>query len=510
MKPYKVLVIQLTRMGDIIQTIPLLVRLREDAPNVHVTFVCVDRFAEIIKDVPLVNRYVKISPQEAVKLKTPDMEQIIKILSHPFLKEPYDLAINLTHDLSSAIIMHRIKADEKTGAVAESASDCLSIKDTWGRYLFASVNNREENSFNLVDIHIGMGKIHHSPVICYLKTDKKTDERIERLFSWLSISSDRPLVAFHTGANKLHRTWNPKYFAKLAELLIKHHNVQILLTGSDKEKALLEEFLANVPRTFMEKNHIVSLMGLTKLQDLIAILLRCKLLVSNDTGPIHIAAAVGTPTIGIYLSTAYPGETAPYGEGHHVLHPAMECYPCLDESSGFPCGIACRDKILPSTVFDLSTKLLIEDNNPLEIHHEGAVILKSRFLQNGTLIYTPLNATEAGIESSWFRKKILRILWDGVLGLTSDFSILSSLSKDEIARWAVKTKAILEEMCHSLMYTGRIGDATSLSMVSSLLIDFFNLSIHSGCISDIPNALIKMDHQITEIQKWLTRSSHFA
>jgi len=507
MKPYKVLVIQLTRMGDIIQTIPLLARLRDDIPNVHVTFVCVDRFSEIIKDVPLVNRYVKISPQDAVKLKTPDMEQILKILDHPFLKESYDLAINLTHDLASAIIMHRIKADEKTGAVAESASDCLSIKDTWGRYLFASVNNREENSFNLVDIHIGMGKIRHSPVRYYLTTDKKTEERIEKLFSWLSISPDRPLVAFHIGANKLYRTWNPKYFAKLAELLIKHHNVQILLTGSNKEKALFGEFLTDIPETLTEKNHIVSLMGFTKLQDLIAILKRCKLLVSNDTGPIHIAAAVGTPTIGIYLSTAYPGETAPYGEGHYVLHPTLECYPCIDENSGFPCGIACRDTILPSVVFDLSTKLLAEDNLRVA-YHEGTVILRSRFLQNGTLIYTPLNSAEAGIKSSWFRKKMLRILWDGVLGLTSDFSILSSLPGDEISRWAVKTKAILEEMRYSIISTGCISN--TISMVSSLLIDFFNLSIHSGCISDIPDALIKMDYQITEIQKWLTRSSHFA
>jgi len=507
MKPYKVLIIQLTRMGDIIQTIPLLVRLREDIPNVHMTFVCVDRFAEIIKDIPVVNRYIKISPQDAVKLKTQDMEQIVKILSHPFLKESYDLVINLTHDLSSAIITHKIKADEKTGAIAESSSSYLSIKDIWGRYLFASVSNREENSFNLVDIHIGMGKVRHSPVRSYLKTDKKTEERIEKLFSWLSISSDRPLVALHIGANKLHRTWNPKYFAKLAELLIKHHNAQILLTGSDKEKVLLGDFLSDVPRTFMDGNHIVSFMGLTKLQDLIAILRRCKLLVSNDTGPIHIAAAVGTPTIGIYLSTAYPGETAPYGEGHYVLHPAMECYPCLDESD-FQCGIACRDKILPSIVFDLSTKLLKKDNSPVT-YHEGIAILKSRFLQNGTLIYTPLTPTEAGIESQWFRKKMLRILWDGVLGLKSDFSILSSLSKDEISRWAVKTKAVLEEMLYSIMSTGRISDTTRLSMVSSLLIDFFNLSIHSGCISDIPNALTKMNRQITEIQKWLTKSSLF-
>jgi hypothetical protein len=308
------------------------------------------------------------------------------------------------------------------------------------------------------------------------------------------------------GANRLHRTWKLEYFSQLAELLIRHHNAQILLTGSTQEKTLFEEFSAKIPRIFIEKGHIFSLIGSTKMQDLIAVLKRCKLLVSNDTGPIHIAASVGTSTIGIYLSTAYPGETAPYGEGHYVVCPKMECYPCMDEASGFPCGITCRDAITPSTVFKIATKVLTGDSTTEEIHQEEATILKSRFLSNGTLIYEPYDISENKLKQSLFRKNLLRILWDGPLGIPSDFSILSSLPEDEIKRWSLKTKAIFEEVRDAIVFKKHIVNTSDLLRVSSLLIDFFNLSIHSGCAEDIPLTVVKIIQQLTEIQKWAIKN----
>ncbi len=508
---YRVLIIQLTRMGDIIQTIPLIVRLREEIPESHITFLCVDRFAEIIRATPLVNRYIKIRPEEALKLKKLNTNSISSILEHPFLKEPYDLVVNLTHDMASALIANKIKASSKSGAIAEDSSSYLKLKDKWGRYVFACVNNREENSFNLVDIHIGMGKVSHSPVRGYLKAEIRSQAKIEKLLSTISVPPASPLVAFHMGANKPHRTWPVEHFCELAHLLIKHHDACIVLTGSHGEQAIFDEFARGISQNFIEKGRVINLIGSTKLQDLIALLSRCSLLVSNDTGPIHIAAAVGTPTIGIYISTAYPGETAPYGEGHYVVHPTLSCYPCLNELSGFQCGLPCRWAIPPSLVFHIATSV-IENRNIQAYNNTEAVILKSSFLSNGTLFYSPIDFSNlpSKMKYSWLDKKFLRVLWEGILGLPSDWQIMSGVSPEEVLRRTLKANAVLEGI-NELLKTQQLGvKDSSLKNLSGILAEFFMLSVISECYDDIPQAVISMKQKLTELQSWAKTASQFA
>lgn len=497
---YKVLVIQLTRMGDIIQTLPLLVRLREEIPGCHITFFCVDRFAEILRATPVVNRYIKIPPEVALKLKKPDVHFIDSMLTHHFFRESYDLLINLTHDMSSGIIANRVKADSKTGAIAEDHTPYLKLKDKWGRYVFSCVNNREENSFNLVDIHIGMGKVSHRPVKNYLRAEARSEQRMAKI---LPIAGDTPLVAFHMGANKPHRTWPVEHFATLADFLIRKYDACIVLTGSRQEQALFRDFDGRLSPNLTEKGKVINLIGSTKLQDLIALLKRCTLLISNDTGPIHVAAAVGTRTIGIYTATAYPGETAPYGEGHYVVHPTMACYPCLDESSGFPCGLPCRSAISPSLVFELATQIIENRNVQVDAGSEASV-LRSELLSNGTVFYNPADApySRDGMKEQWINKRLLRILWEGILEIPSDLSIISRISADRILRWIIKARSILHTI-PDIVRAGKLDHRESpLINFSSLMAEFLKLTMLSECYEDIPKTVLLAKEKLAELELW--------
>lgn len=505
---FKVLIIQLTRMGDIIQTLPLIKRLREEIPKVYITFLCVDRFAEILTATPMINRYIKITPQEALKIKNMDASSLYAVLEHPFLKEHYDLVINLTHDLSSAIISGRIKATERTGAVAEdSSSPYLKLKDKWGRYLFSCVNNREENSFNLVDIHMGMGKVHPCPVSNYLGINSKNLERIERIFLKFGISKEQPVVALHIGANKLHRTWPVEHFAALSEFLIKHYNARIILTGSSAEEHLFNNFIYHVNPERLKHGQVINLIGKTRLQDLIALIGKCSLLVSNDTGPIHIAASVGTPTVGIYTSTAYPGETAPYGEGHYVIHPLMSCYPCIDEHLGFDCGLPCRYSILPEKVFEVASGILENRSKDLK-KGEDVMILRSRFLSNGTLLYEPAifpRDFSDEVFQKWLRKIMLRMVWEGVLGLPSDPLLIYRIPEEDVKRWIIKAEAILDSALDSLQ-SNTFAETSTLKSFSGLFLDFSKLSIYSDCSNEIPETIFLMKQRLKEISSWSKRA----
>ena len=136
------------------------------------------------------------------------------------------------------------------------------------------------------------------------------------------VSTDRPLVVLHPGASWPAKRWLPKRFAQLAGDLQSRHGVSVVLTGGPNEDALLDDVRKRIsppPEVFR---------GLP-LRQLAALYARAAAVVSNDAGPMHIAASLGTPTIGLFG----PGEEQiwfPYdsGEGHRALRKDVPCHPC--------------------------------------------------------------------------------------------------------------------------------------------------------------------------------------
>ena len=120
-------------------------------------------------------------------------------------------------------------------------------------------------------------------------------------------------MAINPGANWLPKRWPPEYFRELAHRIIERLRVQIVLTGSAEDQPVAEMIL----------NHggpysMTSLCGKTTVRELGALYAKCRLLISNDTGPLHIGSGVGTNVVGIFGPTA-PLETAPLGRGRNVI-----------------------------------------------------------------------------------------------------------------------------------------------------------------------------------------------
>ena len=113
-----------------------------------------------------------------------------------------------------------------------------------------------------------------------------------------------------------------------------------VLLGSAAESHLGREFAARADYPFLD------LTGATDLETLAAVLLETELLLTNDTGTIHLAAGLGVPVAAVFLGTAQPFDTGPCLEGSLSLKPDMDCHPC---SFGEKCpyALACRERIDP-------------------------------------------------------------------------------------------------------------------------------------------------------------------
>ena len=132
-----------------------------------------------------------------------------------------------------------------------------------------------------------------------------------------------PLVGLNPGAGRSVKEWPPERFARAAADLAARDRATIVLLGSAAERPLGEAVRKHVGNDVP----LIDLVGRTPLVDLAAVLERIQVLVTGDTGPMHLAAAVGTPVVGIFGPTD-PARYAPLIDGSAALHANLWCRPC--------------------------------------------------------------------------------------------------------------------------------------------------------------------------------------
>jgi ADP-heptose:LPS heptosyltransferase len=339
------LVINLTRFGDLLQTQPVFTELK--ALGRETGLVCLDNFAGAAALLRDVDRVFLLPGAKLLANLDADWRIGLKSL-HLWRHELFDAfpgpsVINLTPAVSARILSRHLAS----GPVAGFGLDGMGFREDstpWGPFLEASAGNRGLSPFNLVDLFRKTAGLGQTPGVMRLAAPPAEElAEAERLLSAGTENTERT-VAFQMGASNARRQWPVEYFAGLARLLREKCAAVPVLLGSKGEAGLGEEFLrlARIPA--------VNRIGETNLAQLAALLSRVDLLVSNDTGTMHLAAGLGTPVAAIFLATAQPFDTGPYLPGCLCLEPDMDCHPCSFGAS-CPHEYACRRAILPETVF---------------------------------------------------------------------------------------------------------------------------------------------------------------
>jgi heptosyltransferase-2 len=184
-----------------------------------------------------------------------------------------------------------------------------------------------------------------------LYTGVDDEEYAEKLFADAGFTG-KMVIALNPGASHPVNRWHTRNFALLADRIEKELSAKVLIIGGIGDLELAQEIVTQA------QSQPLVLTGKTDLLQLAAILRRCNLLVSADTGPMHMASAVGTRVLALF-GAADPGRTGPVGVGHKVIQsPTVPCVPCRRRkcSNGF--NLECMEKITVDEVSDVVAEML--------------------------------------------------------------------------------------------------------------------------------------------------------
>jgi heptosyltransferase-2 len=166
-----------------------------------------------------------------------------------------------------------------------------------------------------------------------LRVNKKERQVVDKLLKKLKISKKGSLIGIVPGAAESSkcRKWPKDRFAKLADILVARYNAQIIFIGAGNERNLI----GNIRDSMKHKKKSWNLAGRISLKQSFYLIEQCRLLVSNDTGPMHIAAAQGVKTIGLF-GPNLPVRFGPFGRNNVSVYKRKACQysPCINVHKG--------------------------------------------------------------------------------------------------------------------------------------------------------------------------------
>ncbi len=160
-------------------------------------------------------------------------------------------------------------------------------------------------------------------------------------------------IGINPGARWDNKRWPAEHFAELVrQLAARDGTLRFALFGGSSDRTLTDIIQRAAP------DRCVNFAGRTELPELIELLRRCELLVSNDTGPMHLAAALRKPVISLFGPTS-PAQTGPYGQEAFALRHPLPCAPCMKSRCHWAEPLACLRGVSAATVADVVTRRLV-------------------------------------------------------------------------------------------------------------------------------------------------------
>ncbi len=351
----EIAIISLTRFGDLIQATPLLRILKRTYPEARITLVVEQRFASILPLVRDCDRVISLRKDELAKkiaFATDPLEPYFCLegLVRELEVVHYDLLINLTFSRMSAFLTSLAHAGKIAGLTCGEKGEKL-MHSLWGIYLFTYLegNNRLFNRINLVDIFTRLGGMEPDGKPVELTETEKGSAFADNFLTENGLGGEK-VVGLQLGASDPIRCWSPESFARLSDMLQEKLGVKTILFGSPGEQRLADRALSAMALP------AVSAVGGTSIEELFSLLKRCSLLVTNDTGTMHFAAAGGVPSLMLGTGPAFFRGTGPYSAGNLALQADIPCAPCR---YNFNCpDPVCREIISTDAVYDACRAML--------------------------------------------------------------------------------------------------------------------------------------------------------
>jgi heptosyltransferase-2 len=328
-EPYRnILIIKPGAVGDLLQMTPVIRALRRYSSGARITMLVGSPVtASLFANDPRVSETI-VFDQQGRHRSASSLIGLWRMLH----SKRFDLVLNFQ------------RSNLRTWFLTSAALPCRVL-------VYHKARNRPVHAVvNYLETLLPLG-IAPSDTSLELFLDEASRDFARRLFAARGLDT-APVVALNPGATHAVNRWPAKHFAELADLVAAKSRARIIIVGGPDDTALADEI---VKRSGSKPQ---SLAGTTSLLQLGAILEQCRVLVSGDTGPLHLATAVGTKVIALF-GAADPVRTGPVGNGHQVIRArSVGCVPCRSRSCSNRNHLECMERISAQEVDDAVTGIL--------------------------------------------------------------------------------------------------------------------------------------------------------
>jgi heptosyltransferase-2 len=339
-----ILVIRLSSLGDVVLTTPALTALKKKLPQSHIFFLTKAQYVDLLRNDPRVSSLMEFDPVGKHRGLSGFRRLISQLRSYDF-----DLMVDLHSNLRSLLIRRLVKSKTK-----------LKYNKRWlSRFLMVRCKFMATTAVQTVECYLEVLKRiqieaeDKNPTIFTGQDEAKFagDFLLER-----RVGKDDIMVGVSPGARWETKRWAEGKFQQVCRTLIERFGYKILLLGDVSEQRLIEGIEKESP-----EGKVLKAVG-TPLGKLMGLVERCACLVTNDSGPMHLASALGVPVVAIFGPTHPKLGFAPAGSPNVVLCADVDCSPCslhgerrCRKKSRF-----CMDLIQPERVVEAVGSLLEE------------------------------------------------------------------------------------------------------------------------------------------------------
>jgi lipopolysaccharide heptosyltransferase II len=336
----KVLILKPSSLGDVVQALPVLRLVRRHLPQSSIYWWIDANLAPLLAGDPDLTGLVEF---ERRNWAAPHhLRQLWRNVNWS-RSQNFDWVIDL-------------QCLARTGALAWLARGRFTI----------GLDEPREGARGFYDVAVRRPSFHTHAVDWYLRVLPELGVQIDWNFDWLPpqpavaqavqdkwTHGHSRWVALQPGARWLNKRWPAEYFGQVIQTLARDEaDLRFALFGGSEDSPLTQAIIAQAPR-----DRCLDLAGKTTLTEMVEWVRLSQLLITNDTGPMHVAAALGKPVVALFGPTE-PRRTGPYGQLHNVLQIQLPCVPCLSSRCTWERPMECLRALPPEMVIRAAQRAL--------------------------------------------------------------------------------------------------------------------------------------------------------
>lgn len=318
----KILIVKTSAIGDVIHTLPALHALRRAYPEARIDWLIEEAAADLILGHPSLQR-VLVAKRKSWLHRLRGGERLVALKEirdffHELREVKYDLLLDFQGLLKSSIWVALARARRKVGFGR-------GMEHAEGSYLFLNERippvSMEHHAMERELMLLRAIGVETDQPVCRLPVPEAAWQAVENLLCHHGISPGESLIAINPMTTWPTKHWENDRFAQVADRLTAAGH-RVAFTGGPQDREAVGAICNAM------KAPALNLAGKTSLKELAALFQLARAVLATDTGPMHLAAAVGTPVVALFGPTA-PWRTGPVGEAHRILRAEAPCSPCF-------------------------------------------------------------------------------------------------------------------------------------------------------------------------------------